>query len=482
MNLVRRGLFAVLALPLAACAIGPSTRVQPAPAAALKPAPRPPAERAFFDSLVSSSSVAAMPAPLVVDTVTALGWLAVLRDSQLVALVRTALDNNRELQAATARVREYRALYGVARADFFPRLDANASASRNRVIFGAFPASYFGAVRATADMQWELDFWGRIRRSSEASRFDWMGREEDRQAVVLSLVSDVVSAYLDLRELDEDVRISEQTLATRDTTLRLARQRFGQGLISELDVRQFEAQVALPAAAVAQFTRRRAEQENRLNLLLGRSPGNVPRGTSIDAAVRAVSVPDSVPSSLLARRPDVLRAQSDWSAALARIGVAQAARLPRVAITGTYGYQRPDFSGLFQSGAEVYSVQAGISVPLFAGGRLVSQQRAAAARADQARARYEQAVLTALGEASDALTGLRLSRDELAALETQSRALRRALELALRRYQSGVSSYFEVLDVQRGLFAAELALVQAQRDYLGATVQLYKALGGVWVQ
>jgi len=446
------------------------------------PADVPAADRPFLDSLAQAGRMAAASRPLAADTSTALRWLDVLQDTVLESLVRTALLDNRDLQAATARVREYRAQFGAARGDLLPSLTANGGVSTNQIAIGAFPPVSYRAVRVTADVAWELDFWGRLRRQTQAAGFDLRGREDDRRAVVLSLVSDVVAAYLELRELDEDVRIAEQTLASRQTTLQLARDRFAQGLISELDVRQFEAEVAGPAGRVAQFTRLRAQKENQLRQLIGQAPGPVPRGGPLDDAVRAVSVPDSLPGALLARRPDVMRAMDDWSAASARVGVAVASRLPRIAITGSYGTQRPSTSGLFSQSGEIYSLQAGISIPLFTGGKLVNQQRAAEARAEQARARYEQTVLGAMREASDALTGLRLSRDELAAQESQARALRRGLELAQQRYQSGVSSYLEVLDVQRALFSAELALVQVERQYLGATVQLYKALGGDWEQ
>jgi multidrug efflux system outer membrane protein len=471
-------LAAALLLGITGCAIGPSPRPRPAPAAAALTGSAPAAERPFLDSLASASRLTLAPPAL--DTAGALRWLGVIRDTQLVALVRTALRNNRDLQAAVARVQEYRALYGVARGELFPRLDANGSFSSNKAAFSSFPPALFDAFRATADVQWELDFWGRVRRSTQAARYDRNGREDDRRAVLLSLVSDVAVAYLELRELDDDLRISEQTLATRQQTYRLAGERFTQGVISELDVRQFEAEVGVASARVAQFTRQRAQKENQLSLLLGQAPGNIGRGGPLAEAVQAVAVPDSVPSTLLVRRPDVLRSQDDFSAALARVGVAEAARLPRVAITATYGRQHPALDGLFGRGSEIYTLQFGASVPLFTGGRAENQQRAAQARAEQARFRFEQTFLGALRETSDALTGVRLGRDELAAQETQVRALRRALELAQRRYESGVSSYLEVLDLQRALFGAELALVQVQRQYLGATVQLYKALGGGW--
>jgi multidrug efflux system outer membrane protein len=475
----RAGSGIAVALLLAGCAVGPSTAMHPDPI----PSPGIAASSLHSQPLLDSlaAAVARNPPPaLLTDTASALQWLAVLADTQLISLVRTAFEHNRDLQLATARVREYRALLGAARGDLFPELNANGSVTTNRVALGAFPPAEFNAIRVTADLQWELDFWGRLRRQTQAARFDWRAEEEDRQAVALSLVSDVVTAYLELRELDEEVRVSEQTLDSRAATLRLARQRFTQGLISELDVRQFEADFAAPAARVADFARLRAEKEHQLAALLGQPPGPITRGGPLQDAIRPLSPPDSVPSTLLARRPDVLRATHEWSAAAARIGVAIGNRLPKITVVGSYGRQRSTFDRLFAGQAEIYMAQAGISVPLFAGGRLRAEQQAAAARADQARIRYEQTVLTALNEASDALAGVKLSGDQLGAQEVQARALRRALVLAEERYRAGVSSYLEVLDAQRGLFTAELALVQVRRQYLAAIVQLYKALGGGW--
>jgi outer membrane protein, multidrug efflux system len=476
---------------LAGCAIGPSTRVQsPRPAAVLAPdSVTTPAARSFIDSLTtarerdqadSGVNLLGRARGLALDSTSDLPWLEILRDSTLVGLVRTAVANNRSLRAAVARVREYRAQVGVARGDLFPQISANGAASHNQTIFGAFPPQKFDAVQVTADVSWELDFWGKLRRQTEAAKFDYEGREEDRRAAVLSLVSDVATAYLQLRELDAELGIAERTLASRQATLALARQRFAQGVISELDVRQFEAQAAQPAGRVADFARQRAETEHRLNQLLGEEPGAIPRGRTLEETVQAIAVPDSVPSELLSRRPDVLRAQHDWQAATARIGVAVGSRLPRFSITAQYGTRRPDFNGLFGSNSEIYTIQGGISIPLFTGGKLVNQERVAKARAEQTRAQYEETVLGAAREASDALVGLQLSRDQLAAQETQAQALRRAYELAERRYESGVSSYLEVLDAQRSLFDAELALVQTQQQYLEASVLLYKALGGGW--
>jgi len=297
---------------------------------------------------------------------------------------------------------------------------------------------------------------------------------------VLTLVSDVATTYLQLRASDANVRIAEATRASRDTTLELARRRFAQGLISELDVRQFEAEVADPAARVAQFALQRDQQENALSLLLGQAPGVIVRGRPLEDVVQAVAVPDSIPGDLITRRPDVMRAQRDLQAAVARIGVAMASRLPTITLSGSYGAQRPNLGTLFTPQGEIYTLQAGVSLPLFTGGRLRDQERAAQSRADEARAQYEQTVLGALREASDALASVRLDRDQLVAQETQTRALGIAASIAERRYASGVSSYLEVLDAQRSLFTAQLSLVQAEQQYLAATVELFRALGGSW--
>ncbi len=491
--MTRRGrgvaLAAVAALA-AGCAVGPSYHPeQPMPASTKVGASiSSDSTRAFFDSLAQARTRDTAPGPapsapagtLEPDSIASLAWLDLFRDTTMIGLVRTALAQNRDLQTAIGRIKEFRADVGIARAPLFPELSANGSVSTNQVALGAFPPASFDAWRLTGDVAWELDFWGRTRRGIEAAKADLSSEEAGQRAVVLSLVSDVATGYLSLLELDQERAIAERTLASRQATLKLARQRFAQGLTSELDVRQFEAQVAVPAAALAQTEQLRAQQEHQLNLLLGQTPMTVPRGGSLTGAVRALAVPDSLPASLLERRPDVLRAERAYAAATARIGVAQAARLPTVSITGSWGTQSQTASDLFGTNTEVYQALAGVSVPLFTGGRLINETRAARARAEQARAQYEQSVLIALREASDALAGVRTARDVVAAQQTQAQALRAALRLAELRYQTGVANYLEVLEAQRSLFDAELALSQAQLRQLAAAVELYRALGGSW--
>jgi multidrug efflux system outer membrane protein len=478
----------VLLLVLAGgCNAGP--RYQPAPVVPRSTAvgaPSADSSRGFFDSLAlarqADSGVAPLPPArvLTADSLADLAWVDLLRDSTMLQLIETALRQNRDVQAALGRIREYRAQLGVARGPGFPSLTVNGSASTNQVAIGSFPPTSYDALRLTGDVAWELDLWGRIRRGVQAARADLASQEASQRAVVLSLVSDVASGYLQLLELDQEQAISRRTLASRQTTLGLAQQRFERGLISELDVRQFEAQVAVPAARLAQVERLRAETEHRLNALLGEAPTAITRGGTIKDAVAGLVVPDSLPAELLGRRPDVVQAERAYAAATARIGAATAARLPTISITGYYGTQSPNTDRLFTSRSEVYQLLGGVSIPLFTGGRLENQVGVARARAEQARAQYEQTVLTALREASDAMAGLQSSRDQVNAQRTQVGALRRATELAVLRYRTGVASYLEVLDSERALFDAELALSQAELGQLTAAVALYKALGGSW--
>lgn len=472
------GGFAVL---LAACMAGPSTRVTPPAVPA--PAGRsessmPEASRRYLDSL---ATVRANENALKLSFESGeIDWFMAIGDSQLVKLVRTALENNRDLQTADARVREYRARLGSARAQRYPWLDMNMEWSTNKSVFGNSPSVQYDVVRAAPAVQWELDFWGRLRRNEQAARFDWSATVEDRRAIALTLVSDVATAYLDLLQIDESLRISNETLVSRETTLTLARRRFAQGVTSELDVRQFESQVAVTAASIAVFSRQRVEKANELSALIGKAPGAIAHGSELTTAVRALEVPDSVPAELIIRRPDVTRAQREWQGAIARVGVTVADRLPTFFISGEYGRQHTSLDSFFDHKNEVYSLRAQVSIPLFHGGDLTQQEKAARSRAEEARLQYDQTLLKALREASDALAGVRFTRDQIVAQQTQVEALRGAFLIARRRYEAGIASYLEVLGAQRDLFVAELALVQAEAEHLIGTVRLYKALGGGW--
>ncbi|HET9133002.1 MAG TPA: TolC family protein [Gemmatimonadales bacterium] len=447
------------------------------PTTPARPAPGSTVTRAFFDSLatprVASSTTALEPDAGV-------AWLDLLQDSVLVGLVTEGVTANRDVRLAQARLREFRAQVGVAKAGYLPELSANAGFARQQTVFGTLGTFGFDAWRATADLAWELDFWGRIRGNVRGASLDVAAEREEHRATVLALVSDIATAYLELRELDAGLAIAERTLATRRQTLALAQRRLAEGVISELDVRQFEAEVASPASRVAEFTRLIAEREHQLSQLLGRVPGPIARGRPLAEVAKAVTVPEQVSAERVAARPDVQRAIHELNAASARAGVARTARLPRVLLSGQYGTQALEASEMFKSSTEIYTIQGGISIPLFTGGRIRNEIAAADARVEQAELRYERAALTAMREVSDALVGVRTARDQVAAQEMQTRALQRAYALAERRYEAGVSSYLELLDAQRGLFNAELGLVQAERAYLVSAVKLVKAVGGSW--
>ena len=416
------------------------------------------------------------------DSTAALRWIDLIQDSVLRQLVDTSLRANRDMRTALAVIDEFRAQYRATRGGLLPQITANGQAGRNQTVFGTLGSFTFNQYRATADLSWELDVWGRLRRSTSAAHSDLRAREEDRRALRLSLIGDVATAYFDLRAADLNLAISRRTLDSRRQTLALARRRLDQGLISELDVRQFEAEVASPAASVADFERQVAQQENALSVLVGHNPGAIARGRALTEMAGLIPVPAGVPSALLGNRPDVRSAEATLRAATARIGVAQAAFLPTFTITGQYGSQSTEWSNWFGSGTNIWQAFAGVSIPLFKEGRpgAGEQVNVARARASQARSRYEQTVLVALREVEDALVGLRTAQDRSAAQERQVIALRRALQLADMRYRNGVSSYLDVLDAQRGLFGAELALTQAERDQLVGAVQLYRAVGAGW--
>jgi multidrug efflux system outer membrane protein len=474
---------------LTSCAQGPSYHATPAvaPDVQLRTSRGSDSNRAFFDSLARARSrdsltLANPPAAervLRYDTLAGVAWLEILHDTTLERLVRIAIAQNRSVQSAVARIREYRAEAASAHTQYLPNIAINGSESTNQVAFGSSLVGY-RAARLTGDMAWELDFWGKFRRGYEAASADAASQEAAERAVLLSLVSDVATGYLQLLELDQERAIAERTLVSRRATLDLARQRFAQGVISELDVRQFEAQVAAPAVTIAQVERQTALTEHSLSVLLGQSPGMIERRGSLAAAVSALRVPDTLSASLLVHRPDVQQAERAFAAATARIGATMASNLPAISVTGSYGSQSQDPSSLFSPGTTVYALSAGFSFPLLAFSRGADETAAARARADQARAAYENAALSALRDASDALVSVRTSRDQMAAQATQADALRHALELAELRYSSGIASYLDVLDAQRNLFAAELGLSQAQLQQLTAAVSLYKALGGSW--
>ncbi len=411
-----------------------------------------------------------------------LPWWELLRDDELQKLVKIALEENKDLQRAVASVEEFQARAQVAKMDFAPQLSMSASSPafgrKSIFLFPGFasPFNYY----TQGNLSWELDVWGRIRRSNEAARGDLLAKEESRRAVILQLVSGVAEAYFDLLQFDMQLDIAKRTLKSWEESVRIAQARLKQGMTSKLDADQFEAERANAAARAAELERQMVQKENQLSVLLGRNPHRIPRGKSLTEQVVPPDVPAGLPSDLLQRRPDIVQAEQELGAATARIGVAKAERFPKITITGILGAANPQLSQFFTNESSFAAVGPGFTGPLFNAQTLGFQQKAFEAQARQAVAHYEQTILVAFKEVEDALVAVTTTREQRKAQAQQVDALRSALNLANLRYKGGLANYLDVLIAQRNLFEAELALTGTHRLHLVSIVQLYKALGGGW--
>jgi multidrug efflux system outer membrane protein len=470
---MRRALLAAsAALALGGCAVGPGYErpVTPVPSGYRS------------DTLQLVRDTAAAIAPVVppatapADTV-APTWNETLGDSVLLALMDTARAHNQDLIATIAVTREFQARYAIDRSGFFPQVNISGAGG---TIDSRSPALSGDLFNASVDASWELDLWGRIRRTSEAGKASYFARTEDLRGAELSLAAAVATGYFALLQYDRQLVVAERTLASRQETAALSRARFREGQVSRLDVLQFEAQVQEAQAQLAAIARLRSEQENALSVLVGLPPRGLPRGMPLDQQVANFDVPEGLPSDLLARRPDVRAAEEDLRAANARIGIAWGNRLPQVVLTGGVGYLSDDLSALLTSQNNTNRLFLGVSLPIFTGGRLQGEVNVAAAQAEQASARYQQVVLRALQDVEDALVAIRTSREQVVAQSAQVETLGTSLQLVQHRYENGLSTYLEVLDAQRTLFNAELSLAQVQALQLASGVRLYKALGGPW--
>jgi multidrug efflux system outer membrane protein len=408
-------------------------------------------------------------------------WWELYQDEELQKLIRISLDENKDLERAVATVEEFEARLFIARTDFAPQMTATANGPvvrRGGVRFPGFPNPFNYYLQG--NLAWEIDVWGRIRRSNEAARGDLLAREENRRAIILQLVGGVAQAYFDLRQFDLQLEIAERTLRAWDESVRISQARHRQGLIHRLDVEQFQAERENAAARIAELRRQMIQKENELGVLLGRNPGQIPRGQSLTDQVMPPVVPAGLPSELLQRRPDVVQAEQQLAAATARIGAAKADRFPKISLTGILGIANPNLTKLFTPGSDFGVLGPGITAPLLNAQLLGFQQEAAEAQTRQAVAQYRQTILVAFKEVEDALTGVTTSREQAAAQERQVNALQAALRLANLRYKGGLANYLDVLIAQRNLFDAELSLASTRRLYLTSVVQLYKALGGGW--
>jgi len=410
-------------------------------------------------------------------------WWNVFQDKELQGLIRTALSNNYDVRIAASRVLQAQAQLGITRADQYPSLTggANVTSVRNPTI-GPIPAYEFTAGEMTATALWNLDFWGKYRRATEAARANLMASDWARRQVVSTLVAGVASSYFQLRELDLALQLSKDTLASRTESLALTTELTEHGIDTMLDQRQAEELVYTAAAQIPDLERQIAQQENAISLLLGNNPGSVPRGLKLTEQPHPPEVPAGLPSSLLERRPDIRQAEEILVASNAQIGVARAAYFPQISLTGTPGYQSSALSNLFSGPQGVWILSGALTQPIFQGGRLKSNVRLAEAQQQQALLTYQQTIKGAFRDVSNALVAYRKYREFRLEQEHLTASAQDAARLSEMRFKAGVVDYLEVLTSETNYFSDELTLVQARFNELQALVQLYQALGGGWEQ
>jgi multidrug efflux system outer membrane protein len=419
-------------------------------------------------------------------------WWVVFEDPQLQELIRLALVENKDLKIALERIEEARARYGFVKADLWPKVDLSAVGGGLRFNAGSLvhtPDADTGALAeatetevysTTADLSWEIDFLGRIRRASEAQKALFLGTVEARRAAVLSLVADVATAYLELRDFDRRLEIARRTIESRKESAQLAQDRFEGGLTPEVDFRQAVAELRRVEVVVFDMERLIALKENELSVLLGRNPGIVPRGRTIDEQKLPAAVPAGLPSELLDRRPDIRVAEQDLAAATANIGEAKALMFPRIALTGSYGFTSTEFDTLFDGPSKSWNIIGNLLQPIFNAGKNKRRVEITESRQRQILYDYEATILQAFRETEDALVAYRKTREQRLAQADRVGAERKVVELAELRYRGGVAAYLEVLDAQRSLFEAELDEAETISSNLIWLVRLYKALGGGW--
>jgi len=413
-------------------------------------------------------------------------WWEVFQDPILKNLIQEALRNNYDVQIAAARVQEARANFRVSRSELYPSLDYGAGVARANLTPGVAggPGRQADTTNnfyyATLSASWELDIWGRIRRSNEAAWATLLATEDARRGVWLTLVSDLAQAYFELLALDVRLEIARNSADAYQRTYNVFQDRFKFGTASRLETSRAEGALGEAQATIPQLESDIVAKENQLGILLGKSPAPVPRGTPMYAQAVVPTVPAGLPSTLLERRPDLRQAEQQLVSANARVGVAKAEFFPKLSLTALFGTASPEVSALTGGSATIWAVAGMLSGPLFNAGRTLGTYRASVAQWEQARLQYEQAVLTALREVSDALTALGKLSEAETGQDRAVKALEEAVGHATDRYRYGLASYFEVLEAQQQLYPAQNTLAQIRRNRLVAYVQLYKALGGGW--
>ncbi|MCL6741302.1 efflux transporter outer membrane subunit [Sphingomonas sp. RB56-2] len=409
-------------------------------------------------------------------------WWHQFGDSHLDALVQESLANNRNLMIATGRVDEFAAILAGVRSQGQPQIGYALSGNRSRASREKIPAfvdPLSTSFSALLSASWEVDLWGRIRRETEAARANLLATEEARQGVTLTLIASVVASYVTLLDLDQQLRVTESTVAGRKRSLEIFETRLDGGWVSEFEVSQVRGEYEAAKAQLPLIRQAIAVQENALSVLVGRNPGPIERANSQDA-LRAPAVPAGLPSELLARRPDIRQAEQQLIASNALIGAARALFFPRINLTGLFGFASSSLGSLFTGPANTWSFTGDVAGPIYTGGGLTAAVDQAEARRNQSFANYELVIQNAFRDVDDSLAALRHNAELRDTVQRRVATLQRSVELATDRYENGYSDYLDVLDTERSLFNAQLQLASARGDYERALIDLYRALGGDW--
>ncbi len=413
-----------------------------------------------------------------------LPWWEQLHDPVLNRLVEQALANNLDLKIAIANVEQFMGVYGATRAGLFPQIFGQAGYDRRQNsgeaagLGGTVPDT--DAAQLGATMFWELDVWGQLRRAKEAAGADLLAQESARDAVVLTLVSSVAQTYIVLRALDRRLEITRKTVDSLVEENRIAKARFDTGYASEIEVSQSASELERRRALIPAFEQQIAQAEHALSLLLGKPPGAIDRGLSLDA-LSPPSVPAGLPSEQLIRRPDIQQAEQRLIAANARIGVARGEYFPKVTLTGDIGQASMELAQLFVPGANFWTIGSRLLGPIFTAGRVAGQVQSAEAGQQAALSSYQRAILAAFSEFEDGLVARAKSNEQQNVQAQRVKALENYLHLSRIRYDEGYTSYLEVLDALRQYYEGQIDLVQARSDNFLALIQLYRAMGGGWV-
>ena len=412
-------------------------------------------------------------------------WWDQFRDPALSSLVRAALKNNLDLWIAAANVDQAAAQYGITRSAQFPQVNAGATATRQRfsqnTVLGSPEGGHpFNDYSVNLSASFELDVWGKLRRATESARASLLASEEGRRTVVLTVVTSVADGYIQLRALDRQLEIAQHTAKTLGEAARLQRVRFVEGAVPESDYRQAESQYEAAAAQVPELERLIVRQENFISVLLGRNPGPIQRGRTIDELLFP-EVPDALPSSLLERRPDIVQAEQNMIAANANIGVAKAAYFPEINLTAALGLESAQLSDLFKGPSKAWSFGGSLTQPIFNAGLIRSQVAQAEALERQALYSYQRSIISAFGDVESALVDR--TKFDAARVEQVKNvaALQRFRDLAALRYKEGATIYLEVSSAEQALFNAQLSLVGTQSQLFQSYANLYRAMGGGWV-